>query len=168
MKLPKPILALLTIVLVIGLSVAVFLTSRQGTFGFRTKAEKGEAFLFLIPSEVRVERGSSVELSVKLDTGSEVAGGVEAVITFNEEYLSPQAVDAGPAFPDLVSEINEDSIILKGVGNISGQGTVANITFDTFASGVANVKLDDSSQVWGEGGSVSILNSLQGAKVSIE
>lgn len=162
----------ITSILLIALAipVGVYLVTSPGTTRYRIRAGRAkEALVFLMPSEVRLDRGERAEFSLKIDTGNETVGGVEIGLNFDPDYLSLVGeVKPGSAFPELTSEVSSDRIILRSQDSLVGQGTVATLSFEGISSGGTIIAIDESSVVWDEGRQNNILGKAAGVKVIID
>lgn len=166
----KTIKAVLLLFILLAIPAGVYLVSKAGSAGYRTRAGgHEEVFVFIMPSQVSVERGEKIDFAVKIDTGQETIGGVDLLIDFDSSLLSPVGtVQAGSAFPELTSKTGLDQISLRGQGNLVGQGTIATLSFEGIVEGEGAIEIDEVSVVWDEEVTTNILGKTTGARVMVE
>jgi hypothetical protein len=158
------------VLILLAIPGLVLLVQNPSKSQFGIKAGRiQEALLFFIPSELRVSRGDVFEISMKIDTGNETAGGVKAVVNFDPQLFELQnIVKSNSAFAELTTERTVNQVIIEGEGSLIGRGTIADLTFEAINYGEREIEVGANSVVWDKNKKTNIIDSTSGVIVTIE
>lgn len=124
-------------------------TSNQVNLSDQASVLNGK--IILETPKIEVKAGESVPVKIKLDTGAQVADGVDVVLKFDNKLLEAdsKSITTGTIFPEFpVSRVDADGTVritaitsLQGEG-FSGEGVFASVNFKAVAKGKAAIKVD--------------------------
>lgn len=154
----------------LALPMAVYMVATPGKTNLGIRAGQAEeVFLFLMPTFVEGKVGDELEIEVKLDTGEEVIGGGEVRVEYDQSLLKLKGeVEAGPAFPSVEGESGIGQVTLRFDDEITGQGTVAILTFEARAEGEGKVEISQASAIFNQADEGNLLRNTAGTKVVVE
>jgi hypothetical protein len=134
----------------------------------------GSATLYLTPASGSYAIGSSVNVQVWANTGTDPSNAVEADLSYPQAQLQFVSIDGtGSAFgiPAAGSGGSGSVTIARGVTGgqppVTGAALVATVKFNVIASGSAPITFKNSSAIVRSTDSTNILNTTVGATYSI-
>lgn len=102
--------------------------------------------------------GSTVDLQVMVDAGSDQILGVDSYVAYDPAYFEPQNVTNGTFFPTVLNNTFSGKVYLAGIVNDpatfkTGSGTLATVTFKALKNGTGTLSFycvdgaNDSSKI---------------------
>ncbi len=116
---------------------------------FILSAKNAEASnLYLIPNPQNLKIGDKTQVTIKLNTQEENVNALAANLSFNADKLEVEAINTTNVFPILAEQAIEGNLIRLAQGSvnpISGDVSIATITFKVKGSGSANLSFKEGS-----------------------
>jgi hypothetical protein len=103
------------------------------------------------PTTANVTTGQTVEIKINIDTGTDSVTSADAVITYNQSYLTVNRVTAGTFFSNISSNLNTagKAYINAMTNSLSeaktGSGHMATIVFQATSPGTVSLNFDCTS-----------------------
>ncbi|HUW21675.1 MAG TPA: cohesin domain-containing protein [Candidatus Bathyarchaeia archaeon] len=158
------------LLVLLAIPAGVYLVRSSRSTRVETRAARiEEALIFTMPAEFYLKLGETADVAVKIDTGKETVTGVKIVLDFDPDLLVLAGdIKAGPAFDEFVAGEDFGQIVLKGKGQLIGQGTIATLSFKSIEIGETDLKVNSSSLVWDKSEKNNLFRKGVGSRILIE
>jgi len=180
------ILSILLLCLFAGFVLPALLTknSTSGTTGQPTIVQTRPtltpvpvpATLGLSADKTSVPAGTPITVTIQINSGTYSIGAADFVLKFDPTLLTPQKIDTGTFFKEYPkSNINANTVAISGVASVvddsvlipKGEGTIAQITFQTLAKGNAVLEFDSAKTIVASDGK-NVLGQAKTLTIGIE
>lgn len=167
----KKKLIVTTAFLLVALGLSVILVGQKQEI--RKKAAGNGVILGMSPSTVSAAPNDIITMGITVNTGDKTISGAELHLTYDASKLEAQSITAGNFLPVVLTQGQ-----ISG-GNISitlgsqptdpkkGSGILASITFKALVPSTSRIDFASSTQVTAIGETNNVLQSADGAQVTI-
>ena len=116
-------------------------------------AQVNAAMLDFDKESAEISTGETVDISVRIDSGSEQISSTDAYVLYDPGLLEVLEIQAGDYFPTVVSNITSGRLYIAGLvddasTSETGTGLVATITFKGLSKGEATLAYDCQDGVY--------------------
>jgi hypothetical protein len=147
MKVSRAFPFLMFVFMVASIPIGVNLVNRPTRTVSTKAASTLPMMVYLEPSSLEPEYNQPFTVSVKVDTGAAVSGGVFGALTYDSSMLRLVTASSGPFFTNLNINPIKNRINLSATEKVSGVGTIMYVTFIPFSRGSSTIAFSENFEL---------------------
>jgi|GEM_PF-5710962 len=155
----------------VAFALFVIIFASVGAYLYMNSRASGAAIMSVLPANQSTQIGSVVTVTIQEDSLTDLVNAIQADLAYDQTKLQFVSIDlTGGAFSMEARKTGGNGVInlaLATATPVSGSKTVATVTFNAIANGVAAFSLANTSAIVRTSDSINILGTMNGASLTV-